>query len=1116
MSFADSIRRHKEAGTLGKKAVPEDTLPTSSNKTPQFKPIEPKSLPERVAEIFISPRGYSKAALEAAQPSFKDKLVGSGKALGEIVLGVSSLTSAGLRQIPGLRQLAGKPEDLAKYEQALKPKTAEEAKVMRDFDIYSTILPVGGTIKGTEEGAWFVYKSVGGTQKATKAVEATPVTKPPTSQLATEAPPTALNQMSEIEKRREALMTEREILNDTLQNNPAKTLASKVGRGDNTLAQLQKNAELRGEGMTDLDSRITELGFRDLAEAEQALATYRAGKARLAQIDSELKTTNKTARVVKKDEAAELASLDEIAGQTPTMELATRNLVPPKPPKKPPRLTKKNLPEPGSARERGFVTSVKEAVPEAASRIRGEYIPRSTDELAVKAANLIKKDFREAERVLTEELGDKSVAVASEMVKHYNRLAQASTDILQKNLYYDKIAETTTKIAERLTEAGRTAQAAWILSRQTPEGQLRFLATEINKFNAKNPSKKIPGLSGEEAKSILEEAKRIFDMPEGEDKLRAFVEFQDKLRSRIPSKLMDKIISVWRAGLLTGIKTLGLNINSNLAHMVAEVSKDPAASMADIVMSWFTGKRSKGATLSGLSSGVKEGLKRGWTFWKTGYDPREISKAYEATRVHFKNPILQGYVDYVFRTVAAGDQPMYYGALRRSLAEQAQIVAKNEGLKGDELAKRIKFLEENPTEEMSAYATIDAETAVFLNQTSLGKLAKGVQDLGGGAGKLVVPFARTPSAVAMQVLNYSPAGVPLEIARQLRKGKFDQRMMANAFGRSVTGSVPLIWIGTELFDNDMISLDFPKTEREREQWKNEGRTPNSVKVDGKWQSLQAFGPLGPIVLYGAHFQNQLDETGSPTAATINAFGGTLKSFTESTFLRGVNDLLEALFGTSGSPQGYAAQFISSWIPAIINDVARTIDTNERVTSARTFAETVKNRIMARIPLLRENLEPQVDTLGREVPRTASSRVSSMINPFRPSDVRDTPVTIELRRLTDAGFNPSPTRPGDKFGYPVLSEEQNTKLWKRAGEITNTKIAGLIRDPRYAKLSDEEKAKTIEQFVTKSQVRARAEMVVELTRGLGGQALKQKLSELKAGKILTEPVFVEYKKLTGAQ
>lgn len=353
----------------------------------------------------------------------------------------------------------------------------------------------------------------------------------------------------------------------------------------------------------------------------------------------------------------------------------------------------------------------------------------------------------------------------------------------------------------------------------------------------------------------------------------------------------------------------------------------------------------------------------------------------------------------------------------------------------------------------------------------------------------------------MQILNYSPVGIVKTILENIGKGKFDQRLLSQGLGRGLTGTGAL-FVGMELFKKGMVSLDRPKGEAEQKLWEQEGRIPNSIKFGGKWISIQVGGPLGNILLVGAHFQDALNNSGSATEAMTTALAGSAKSFSEQTFLTGINQAVSAL----GDPQGYAYGYLGSLsgsvVPTFVADVARATDTRER------RAETILQKVMTRVPGFREQLQPQVTVLGQERNKVGSF-LDVMINPLRPSPIINTPVTTELRRLWDAKVKVSPTLLGSKTGYAGLTQQQNTELWKRAGEITNAKLVSLFQNPEYTKLSDEGKGKIINSFVGQSQLNARVGMVIDVTKDLQGEELKAKLSELKKSGLLNNEVFNKY-------
>lgn len=757
-----------------------------------------------------------------------------------------------------------------------------------------------------------------------------------------------------------------------------------------------------------------------------------------------------------------------------------------------------------SLTERGFITSAKEAVPQA-SKIAGQYIPRDTDNLAIMAKNLIKSDINTAEKLALNGTDDKAVATASELLKHYSALAEKATDGAVKNALYDKAAQVANTIAPKLTEQGRAIQAASILGKLTPEGQVKFAASQISKFNeAAALGKKIPELTGEQANKIIGDMKAINAMPEGTKKAMKFQELQNFINDLLPTPLFKKIIAVWKAGLLTGLKTTGVNIFANLSHAVSETSKDIPAAMVDKIISLFTGTRTKTFSVKGLS-GVKEGIEKGLRYLRTGFDERNIGTKLDYTRINFgKGKIakaLQKYTDTVFHLLGAEDQPFYYASKIRSFYDQAKAIAINKGLKGSEAQKFIDNLIQNPTDIMTKYATTDAEAAVFQTKTALGSAARSIQKTMGGAGEIIVPFSRTPSAVAMQVLNYTPIGIVKTIFENVGKGRFDQRLFSQGVGRGLTGTAALA-LGAELYKKGLMTTARPTGEKEQKLWEIEGKQPNSIKIGGKWRQVQILGPVGNVMLIGGSFKKAFDNSGSPSEAISQGLADASKSFTQQTFLTGVSNFVDAISDPARSAKSVAGSTLASTIPTIISDVARATDTRER------RANEIFEKFQARIPGVREGLEPQVDVLGQER-ETVGNPLEIMADPTRPSPAQSTPVISELRRLYDAGQKVSPTLLGDKAGYQGLTPQQNTEIWKKSGEITNAKLNSLFTKEEYQKFDEEQKGKIVNDVIDKSKISARAGMVLELTQDLQGEELKAKLSELKKSGLLTQQVFNLY-------
>ncbi|MFA5499493.1 MAG: hypothetical protein WC404_00260 [Candidatus Omnitrophota bacterium] len=757
-------------------------------------------------------------------------------------------------------------------------------------------------------------------------------------------------------------------------------------------------------------------------------------------------------------------------------------------------------------KQRGFITSIQEEMPEL--KVSGQYIPRSTDKLAIKARNVIKDDIRVAEK-MAQGTDDTAIATGAELLKHYSIEAEKATDETIKDVFYEKAAELGNDMAKRLTELGRSVQAASILARLTPEGQIRFAAKTIQKYNEEITKTKggllglkklIPELTPEQTREIIDAMQEIQEMPDGEARAIRFRDLQNYISDLVPTPIYDKIVTLWKAGLLTGLKTSGVNLLANFSHAFGtEVIKDVPAVMVDSLASLFTGKRTTTFTLKGVE-GVKEGISKGWRFLKTGYDERNVLTKLDYQRANFGKSkigrVLQVYEESVFKLLGAEDQPFYYGAKARSLYDQAGAQAINSGLKGAKAKVFIDNLVSNPTDEMLLYAVADAETAVFQNKTVLSEAAGHLRKIAGA--EFIVPFTKTPSAVAMQILNYSPVGITKTIFQNAGKGKFDQRDFSKGTGRGLVG-VAILAMGAYLFRKEVITLDRPASEGERKMWELESRKANSIKVGNKYRSVQVLGPAGNLLLIGAQFQNAFNKSGSPTEAMAKGTFGSLKAFSEQTYLTGISSGLEAFKEPERMGESFAGGLISSVIPTIMADIAKATDPLQR------RAENIMQRVMARVPILSQALEPQVDILGERRPRTENF-LETIADPTRPSTEIKEPVTREIRRLIDTGQKISTTQVGDRKGYRILTQKQNTDLWQRAGSIAYEKIMTLMEIPAYETAPDDLKAKKVNEILDKAKVVARAEKLIEITTDLSGDDLKSKLSEAKKDGLLNREVY----------
>jgi hypothetical protein len=204
---------------------------------------------------------------------------------------------------------------------------------------------------------------------------------------------------------------------------------------------------------------------------------------------------------------------------------------------------------------------------------------------------------------------------------------------------------------------------------------------------------------------------------------------------------------------------------------------------------------------------------------------------------------------------------------------------------------------------------------------------------------------------------------------------------------------------------------------------------------------------------------------------VTAMSGGAKSFTEQTFVRGLNMTIDAITSPERSFDRWWTSMAGSVVPTIVADIARAGDEVER----RTIGP--KERIFSRLPFgPRKSLEPKIDIFGNDVPRYGGNIIETMIDPTRPSIIRNDVVVTELRRLWDKGKRVSPTALGTKEGYKILTKEENTTLWRRSGELTYKLLLAQINQPNYPSMSDFGKGQMVEKLTDKAKDIAKLEAV----------------------------------------
>jgi hypothetical protein len=721
---------------------------------------------------------------------------------------------------------------------------------------------------------------------------------------------------------------------------------------------------------------------------------------------------------------------------------------------------------PQYTRNKGFAQSVKqssEVSPEVQKRSGGSYQTRNTQQMVDKADAHVNTNLPKAVDSTLASLNRKKGTLTDQEVTN----AIATAKRLDANKNHSQATDIYNKLDEHLREHGRAIQAASVLNKRTPEGLRHSAFAELKKHGVT--------VTPQFEKAMISKIADIKKTQPGSlERDLNIKQLQKLVAKQIPSDLADKVTSTWKAGLLTGIRTQTGNALSNETFSVLHNISNLLAAPLDKTASVFTGQRTKALTGRGLVSGTKEGIGQGYKYLKTGIDERAplTNKFMEGNgrEVNFKSKAMNTYVNGVFRLMGAADRPHYYRQLRNSLYDLGKTDGLNKGLKGNALTAHIDNFVKDPPMDKFQLATNEAEKAVLANDTMLSHLAGKIQRLSDEAkspvGKFfakvavngIAPFTKVPSAFLSRVVDYTPAGALKEIATQVSKKQFDQRALVTAISEATTGT-GIVWLGTQLANNDLLSGNYPNDPKEQQRWKAEGIQPNSVKVGNTWVSMNYLGPVGMLFAAGSRISDAQKQGGNSVQQVTAAATGVPKDLTEQSFLQGLNNAVSAV----NDPGRYGDNFVKSQagsiIPTLVNDVATATDSKQRQ------SDTVPDRIKSRIPGLRQTLPAAQDVYGNELGRKTNP-VGSMVNPFRPSDAISNDVLKEVARLHNVDPNNSdlqvtPTKLNKVLsanGEQIkLTNAQRYQLQKSTGKATQKAWSQIIATPEYKALSDPEKA-----------------------------------------------------------
>lgn len=412
-------------------------------------------------------------------------------------------------------------------------------------------------------------------------------------------------------------------------------------------------------------------------------------------------------------------------------------------------------------------------------------------------------------------------------------------------------------------------------------------------------------------------------------------------------------------------------------------------------------------------------------------------------------------------------------------ALEATTIAQNEGLSGEALSKRATELYEDATrvapltEEgmvIREKAMMEANVATYTNDTAFSKFALGIRETLNRAtgnvrlGDQLMPFVKTPANVVALGVEYSIGAAYLipnltTVIRDVKAGKLSakSRMAIKAAVRNGLGVVLAMLIAMAL-DPDDYTPDYDAlTMSERRLALEKNAVFNSIRIGDKYISLDYFGPLA-IPLTAVLSARRREETGwfgyaKGVASQLQKLPG-LKEYSEAVDAvgRAVSNTPEK---TIKNLNNAMIDFIRArTIPSIVNDLAKSIDTYERETSAGTY-----DKAQASVPGIREELPLKYTTTSR-TPKETEAALSILLFGARVKTAASNRVIYEIDRLYKKNAKPTITDVTRSGKLSELSEAKQQRVRKEFAKRYYDGVYTLIRTREYRAKDDEQRAAAI--------------------------------------------------------
>ena len=485
-----------------------------------------------------------------------------------------------------------------------------------------------------------------------------------------------------------------------------------------------------------------------------------------------------------------------------------------------------------------------------------------------------------------------------------------------------------------------------------------------------------------------------------------------------------------------------------------------------------------GAEIYALAKGSREGWKAAGEGWRTGNTPHlpgeQPPSLFESQPVV---PPIPGKIGQVigYPGKAVGAIHGFSSAVRyeQEIAKLAYRQAMREGLSGTDFVNRVADLGNRPTPEMMDAAVKVARKDLYMAPAHYASLESKIGRFANHniVTKLILPFTKIDTQIASSAIENTPAGLFMQKVRDNISGKNGVEAR-NTQMASIVASTALMGMVGEMAAEGLVTGAGPSDPQQQRAWRLT-HNPYSITIGNVTIPYRGLGMLGMQMAIAANAVESTHGFPDPgnekehnlVASWISAFE---KSVLDDTWLRGVKDMIDAVFHHEEYGDNYVANMVTNWVPFSIGlgQVTHTptlfgfvpnplADPYQRETRASSLSEEIKKQAQAKIPFWSQSLMPRRDQFGEPIP--SSNAMQNYAND---------PVA---RMMDELHFKSAPFP--RKIRGVELTDQQHDDFARIAGRTAKMLLDNFVKTPGVNEMAPAARADHMHKLITMAREQA---------------------------------------------